>query len=232
MTSAISSWFCMNEVGTGKTFTVVNSVLLHAKHLENEQNARRPIVARPTLYVCPAPLVAQTFQEVYENFPEIKVYCFYSSTAAISQGDPRRGATINVQQFDDLMCQWADDTDNVDVARTIIITAYTTLSSRWLVTTKFEYDTSKWIGHWVHDQCVERKGTRSSLALERGSDQAGPEDQDDEDDEAATEISAPMGEDDADQSRVIPKLDKDYGGDYQVYAEKHGYGSFKERHLR
>jgi len=43
----------MNEVGTGKTFTMALAVLMNYHQLLKDKKAGKPIVAKPT-YVCPA----------------------------------------------------------------------------------------------------------------------------------------------------------------------------------
>jgi hypothetical protein len=68
-------------------------------------------------------------------------------------------------------------------------------------------------------------------------DKADPNDEDEDDDteRAAAEASAPLDDDDESDASDAPqmsKLDKRFGGDYQAYAEKHGYRSFQERYRR
>ncbi|KAK3688658.1 hypothetical protein B0T22DRAFT_479889 [Podospora appendiculata] len=77
---------------------------------------------------------------------------------------PRCAVTLTAEELDDKMCEWAAQTDSVATARVVVVTAYTTIASRWLKVTKVDHQNSRWVGRWVLDQCVRR---RAALKTER-----------------------------------------------------------------
>lgn len=241
MNTPIRSWFCMNEVGTGKTFAMVLAAKMNAKFLEQRSKNGETIIARPTLYTCPPQLVTQTFHEVFHAFPEMQVYCFYSNVNQIPQDDPRRDRTFSTQQLDDMMCEWAAQSGNTETAKVVVVTAYTTIAHRWARHFKIKVNVNEWVGDHVHDQCVLRKQPRAIQQDDNGEDGAGPEEGEDEEGETDETIlqyeedmeeASDVEEDGSEktQKKGTSKLDKVFDGDYNKYATKYGYGSFRSRH--
>jgi superfamily II DNA/RNA helicase len=94
----------MNEVGTGKTFTYLLSIVMAVKDLERQKAKGRVIEARPTLIVVPSSLHVQTVDEAKKNFgTELNFLSFYSNAANLGQDDPRKDITITTTELDDKM---------------------------------------------------------------------------------------------------------------------------------
>jgi hypothetical protein len=238
----------MNEVGTGKTYTMMLSVELKYKRLLARQAAGKKVLARPTLFVVPANLVAQTFQECQEAFPDLKFHCFYGSAAQLPVGHPRRAATIQKPQLDDKMVEWDADDDNPETASHVVITAYTTLSMRCVKRTKIRYNVDAWDGAWVFDQSVPLERTRARALREVVN--SDPDTEDDDETEVDNEEAAfreiqepdPPSDDDEDESESDPDFDPaDYQDDAvfatrtgqdgpSTWCDAHGWGSIAKSH--
>lgn len=88
------SWILANEVGTGKTFTYLLLVQMDYAYLVQKKKKGEEVKCGPTLIFVPANLVAQTFTEAHENFPELKIWSLYSSPGSCGGDEARSKATL------------------------------------------------------------------------------------------------------------------------------------------
>ncbi|KAK3311372.1 uncharacterized protein B0T15DRAFT_507940 [Chaetomium strumarium] len=177
------TWLCMNEVGTGKTFTYIHSVSLAVAELERKHASGEAISAWPTLVAVPASLLAQTFTEAVRNFPGLKFHAWYGHSTNIGRDDPRKGATLSTSQFDEMMHHWSQQKGSPNTARNVVLTSYTTMAKRWVSSVNARYKPSEMVGPWKLDQVELRKRERGKTPMRPDpvdEDGSGSEDGDDD----------------------------------------------------
>jgi len=99
------------------------SILLGIKEDFRNAAMSRPIYAAPSCIMVPANLVAQTYTEISENFPSLRVHCLYGSKASVPADDPRRGAIISAQELDNYCVEWYEKRNDPHTSTHIVITA-------------------------------------------------------------------------------------------------------------
>jgi hypothetical protein len=145
-------WGNISEVGVGKTFTMLQTVILDVAELRRTKAEGKRVDARPTLMVVPAQLVAQTYREANTNFSDLDFRVLYGSKSTIPSSDPRHHATITVRELDILLCECVGKRTNPETARIVIIASYQTIATRCV--TKIDdprYDSELYVGAWVRD---------------------------------------------------------------------------------
>jgi len=53
--------------------------------------------------------------------------------------------------MDDNLCSYVNDIENPEVVLVMYILVYTTVAACWMITIKYDVDTSKYARRWVHD---------------------------------------------------------------------------------
>ena len=119
-----------NDCGTGKTFTFTTLQYIHYLELESTSNhtkkAKRAkssqqssldqhkVVARPTLLLCPAALVAQHADEILARFGRLlNVFIYYGTKATANES--RVAITLDPTEWETHMADRAAQTDDPKV---------------------------------------------------------------------------------------------------------------------
>lgn len=222
-------WGNISEVGVGKTFTMLQTIMLDVIELRRRKAEGLRVDANPSFIVVPAQLVAQTYREASTNFVDLDFRVLYGTRSTIPSSDPRYHATMTPRELDILLCECVGKRTNPETARIVIISSYQTLVTRCV--TKFtdsQYDSELYVGAWVND-CM-RMPNNPAPALLRDA-RPGSLDNDNKTKEIQAEKSrlSSLGDDEAaDETR-------DCEGDVvQVSSAPVGkddtWGSFFERH--
>ncbi|KAJ4307520.1 hypothetical protein N0V84_012674 [Fusarium piperis] len=118
--------FLSNTMGTGKTRTYLLAISMAARRLAEKQLAGQDVEFRPSILITPVNSLGQTYFEAKECFPDLNIVVFYGQRATFID----KGA--NVLNTSGLLNYMANlDPKDSQTARTIVITSYTTLSSRF-----------------------------------------------------------------------------------------------------
>lgn len=139
------------------------------RQLVRQAAAEKEVVARPTLIAVPAGLVTQTFEDIRSNFPELKLWCFYKSADHCKMDDPRRDVTLSTAQLDAKIEEWYDNRGDPETALNVVVSAYTTMASRWGDVINMNYDADLFMDSWVQDHMI----CRADKEARKGKGKAG-----------------------------------------------------------
>lgn len=147
---------CTNDVGTGKTITYLNAIVLAVKRLQvRRRRGVKETESAPTLIIVPAQLLPQTFSEAQANFPELNFHSFFGSRNGIPTTNPRHAATRTTKELDELMCTWASARDDPNTATNVVFTSYSTMYRRWFRPFPVRFDPTRDWAPWVFDRLVK-----------------------------------------------------------------------------
>lgn len=102
----------------------------------------------------------KTFEEGFRNFPDLKMYCYYSTLSIISADDPRKERKLTTALMEQYMEQWHKNRGDPEKARVVVLSTYPTLSKRWLsaADTEVRYDPDQHdLRPWGKGRAVPKK---------------------------------------------------------------------------